>query len=110
MQKKKSTIAKELIVKFFDDRCPIFASALFFSTLLAIVPFLAIVFSVLKFINLHTSLIPMILSGVAVGSQEIVSVILNYINNTRVASLGVIGIVALLLSVTHPFSVRCIQI
>jgi membrane protein len=99
MQKKKSTIVKELIVKFFDDRCPIFASALSFSTLLAIVPFLAIVFSVLKSMNLHTSLTPMILSGVAVGSQEIVSSILNYINNTRVASLGVIGIVALLLSV-----------
>jgi membrane protein len=99
MHKKKSIIAKELIAKFFDDRCPIFASALSFSTLLAIVPFLAIVFSILKSMNLHTSLIPVILSGVAAGSQEIVSSILNYINNTRVASLGVIGIVALLLSV-----------
>jgi membrane protein len=95
---KVSTV-KELVVKFFDDRCPIFASALSFSSLLSIVPFLAIVFAILKTMNLHTSLTPVILSNVAAGSHEIVASILRYINNTRVASLGIIGIVALLLTV-----------
>jgi len=95
----KTLIAKELIVKFFNDRCPIFASALSFSSLLSIVPFLAIVFVILKTMDLHTSLTPVILSNVAAGSQEIVSSILRYIHNTRVASLGVIGMVALLLTV-----------
>jgi len=92
-------MARHLLVKFFDDRCPLFASALSFSSLLSIVPFLAIVFAILKAMGLHTSLTPAILSNVAAGSQEIVSSILLYIHNTRVASLGVIGTVALLVTV-----------
>ncbi len=95
----KVSTAKELVVKFFDDRCPIFASALSFSSLLSIVPFLAIVFAILKTMDLHTSLTPVILSNVAAGSHEIVASILRYIHNTRVASLGIVGIVALLLTV-----------
>jgi membrane protein len=95
----KATTAKELVVKFFDDRCPIFASALSFSSLLSIVPFLAIVFAILKTMNLHTSLTPVILSNVAAGSHEIVASILRYIHNTRVTSLGIVGIVALLLTI-----------
>lgn len=98
-QKERASVARELIVKFLDDRCPIFASALSFSSLLSIVPFLAIVFAILKTMDLHTLLTPVILSNVAVGSQEIVSRILNYINNTQVASLGLIGMSALLLTV-----------
>jgi membrane protein len=53
----------------------------------------------LKTINLHTALTPLILSNVAVGSHEIVSNILRYIHNTKVGSLGVLGIAALLMSV-----------
>jgi len=92
-------ITKEVIVKFFKDRCPVFASALSFSTLLSIVPFMAIVFSILKAMNFHTSLAPLILSNVAAGSTETVSRILNNIHNTKVGSLGVIGVVTLLLTV-----------
>ncbi|MDD5284523.1 MAG: YihY/virulence factor BrkB family protein [Desulfuromonadaceae bacterium] len=99
LQKKISNLLKSLAVKFFDDRCPIFAAALSFSSMLSIVPFLAIVFAILKSMDLHTSLTPVILSNVAAGSQEIVSRILHYIHNTRVASVGVIGTVALLLTV-----------
>lgn len=98
-QKVIISISKELIVKFFSDRCPVFASALSFSSLLSVVPFLAIVFAVLKAMDLHTLLAPVILSNVAAGSHEIVSRILNYIHNTRVASLGVAGTAVLLLTV-----------
>lgn len=94
-----ASITKSLIIKYFDDRCPIFASALSFSSLLSIIPFLAIVFAILKAMDLHTSLTPVILSNVAVGSQEIVSRILHYIDNTQVTSLGVVGVIALLLTV-----------
>jgi len=97
--KGKMMVAKSLIVKFLDDRCPIFASALSFSTLLSIVPFLAIVFAILKTMDLHTSLTPVILANVAAGSHEIVSGILRYIHNTRVASLGVVGMATLLITV-----------
>jgi membrane protein len=67
--------------------------------MLSIVPFLAIVFAILKALDVHTTLAPMLLSNLAAGSQEIVAGILRYIDNTRVGSLGVIGLVALFLSV-----------
>lgn len=97
--KKKVSVVKGLVIKFFRDRCPIFASALAFSSLLSIIPFLAIVFAILKSMDLHTSLTPVILSNVAIGSQEIVTRILRYIHNTRVTSLGFVGLGALLLTV-----------
>ena len=80
------------------------AAALSFSSMLSIVPFLAIVFSILKALELHNHLAPLLLSNVAAGSQEIVSSIVRYIDNTQVISLGVAGFVALFLSVMTTFS------
>jgi len=76
-----------------------YASALAFSSMLSIVPFLAIIFAMLKILNLHKVIAPLILANVAAGSHEIVNRILHYINNTQVGSLGVVGLVTLLLSV-----------
>jgi len=90
---------RTLVGKFIDDRCMILASALSFSSMLSIVPFLAIVFSILKVLDVHTTLAPILLSNLAVGSQEIVARILRYISNTRVGSLGVIGLITLFLSI-----------
>jgi membrane protein len=92
-------IGRQLVRKFVDDRCTTLASALSFSSMLSIVPFLAIVFAVLKALDVHTTLAPMLLSNLAVGSQEIIARILRYINNTRVGSLGVVGLITLFLSV-----------
>lgn len=91
--------ARMLLVKFFEDRCPTYASALSFSSLLSAVPFLAIVFTILKLLNLHSSLTPVILSNVAAGSHELVNKIMGYIHSTSVGSLGAVGVVALMLSV-----------
>jgi len=91
--------ARNLVAKFFDDRCTTLASALSFSSMLSIVPFLAIVFAILKALDVHTTLAPMLLSNLAAGSQEIVAGILRYIDNTRVGSLGAVGLVTLFLSV-----------
>jgi membrane protein len=88
-----------LVRKFIDDRCTILASALAFSSMLSIVPFLAIVFAILKRLDVQTTLTPILVSSLAGGSQEIVARIIRYINNTRVASLGAIGLVALFFSV-----------
>jgi membrane protein len=88
-----------LVEKFIDDRCTILASALSFSSMLSIVPFLAIVFAVLKAFGVYTALGPMLLSNLAAVSQEIVARILRYINNTHVGSLGAIGLIALFLSI-----------
>jgi membrane protein len=67
--------------------------------MLSIVPFLAIVFAILKALDVHTTLAPLLLSNLTAGSQEVVASILRYIDNTRVASLGVVGLVTLFLSV-----------
>ena len=90
---------RTLVAKFIDDRCTTLASALSFSSMLSIVPFLAIVFAILKALDVHTTLAPMLLSNLAVGSQEIVVRILRYIDNTRVGSLGAVGLITLFLSV-----------
>jgi len=90
---------RSLIAKFIDDRCTTLASALSFSSMLSIVPFLAIVFAILKALDVHTTLAPMLLSNLAGGSQEVVAGILRYIDNTRVGSLGAVGLVTLFLSV-----------
>ena len=91
--------ARMLVEKFMADRCTTLASALSFSSMLSIVPFLAILFTILKALDVHTTLAPIFLSNVAVGSQEIVTRILRYINNTHVGSLGAIGLITLFLTV-----------
>lgn len=47
---------RTLVAKFIDDRCTTLASALSFSSMLSIVPFLAIVFAILKALDVHTTL------------------------------------------------------
>jgi len=90
---------RTLVVRILEDRCLTYASALSFSSLLSIIPFLAILFAVLKALDVHTSLTPVILSNVAAGSHEVVARIMRYISNTRVGSLGVVGVVTLFVSV-----------
>lgn len=90
---------RTLFKKFLDDRCTTLASALSFSSMLSIIPFLAIVFAILKAFDIHTTLAPMLLSNLAAGSQEIVARILRYISNTHVGSLGVISLITLFLSI-----------
>jgi membrane protein len=98
-QRNILNIGRMLIKKFIADRCTTLASALSFSSMLSIVPFLAILFAILKALDVHMTLAPMLLSNVAVGSQEIVTRILRYINNTRVGSLGTVGLITLFISV-----------
>ena len=62
-----------LAERFLDDRCLMYASALSFSSMLSIVPFLAIIFAVLKALNVHNVLAPIILTNVAAGSHEIIN-------------------------------------
>lgn len=83
---------------FLDDQCLLRASALTFSTLLAIVPLFALAFAVLKGLGVQNTLEPFILEQVAAGSHEIVDQIVTYINNTQVASLGAVGLVTLVVT------------
>ncbi|WP_298433281.1 YhjD/YihY/BrkB family envelope integrity protein [Geobacter sp.] len=83
---------------FYADQCLLRASALTFSTLLSIVPLFALAFAVLKGLGVQNTLEPFILSQVAAGSHEIVDRIVTYINNTKVGSLGAVGLAALLVT------------
>jgi len=74
------------------------ASALTYTTVLSLVPFLAIAFSVLKGLGAQNALEP-ILQQVAGDSEETISRIIDYVNNTNVKSLGAIGLVMLVLTV-----------
>lgn len=84
---------------FGADRCMLRASALTFTTLLSIVPLLAMMFAVLKGFGIQNSLEPLILKNLAVGSEGLVGEIIRYIDNTNVARLGVVGLTALIMTV-----------
>ena len=74
------------------------AAALTYTTMLSLVPFLAIAFSVLKGLGAQNALEPL-LQQVAGDSQETISRIINYVNNTNVKSLGAVGLLLLVLTV-----------
>lgn len=84
---------------FFADHCLLRASALTYSTLLSIVPLLALMFALLKGLGVHNVLEPLILERLAIGSEQIITAIIRYINNTNVGQLGAVGMVVLIISV-----------
>jgi membrane protein len=99
-------IAQILVVAakdFMADRCPLKASALSYTTILSLVPFLALVFAVLKGFSIQNRLEPLIVQQVAAGSEKAVAKIIQYINNTNVASLGIVGLLALVLTAVSLF-------
>lgn len=83
---------------FMAHHGPLRASALTYTTVLSLVPFLAIAFSVLKGLGAQNALEPM-LQQLAGDSEETISRIIDYVNNTNMKSLGAIGLVVLILTV-----------
>jgi len=85
---------------FLADHCIIRASALTFTTILSIVPLLAVAFSISKGFGLQNAeFFRDFLMGVAADRVEVVNKILQYIANTNVKTLGWIGVGTLLLTV-----------
>lgn len=74
------------------------AAALTYMTILSLVPFLAIAFSVLKGFGVQNALQPL-LQQVAGDSEELISRIISYVNNTNVKSMGAVGLLMLVLTV-----------
>lgn len=75
------------------------ASALAFTSLLALVPLLAILFSILKGLGVQNQVAPFLLGQLSAGSQEVAAKIINYIDNTNMTSLGGVGFAGLLFTV-----------
>ncbi|SNS27473.1 tRNA-processing RNAse BN [Humidesulfovibrio mexicanus] len=90
-----------MVVKgFLADHCIIRASALTFTTILSIVPLLAVAFSISKGFGLQNAgFFRNFLMGIAADRVEVVNKILQYIANTNVKTLGWIGVGTLLLTV-----------
>jgi len=89
-----------LVVRgFFADGCMLRASALTFTTLLSLVPLLALMFAVLKGFGVQNELEVLLLKQLAVGGGTVVTYIVEYINNTNVARLGTYGLLFLVITV-----------
>jgi membrane protein len=83
---------------FLDHQCLLRASALTYTTLLALVPMLAFMFAFLKGLGVQNTLEPLFIDNLSVGSEETVRLIIDYVNNVKVTTLGVIGLGSLLCS------------
>jgi membrane protein len=86
-----------LVVKgFIDNRCLLLASALTYTSLLSLVPLLALMFSILKGLGVQNRLEPMLLEKMSAGSEEVVAQIIGYIDRTNVKTLGALGLAGLI--------------
>ena len=84
--------------RFYADNCLRHASALAYTTLLSLVPLLALMFSILKGLGVQRRLEPILLSRLALD-QTVVDQIIGFIDNTNVGTLGALGAAALVLTV-----------
>jgi membrane protein len=73
------------------------SSSLAYATILGFIPLFALLFAILQAIGLPRLLATYTLEHLAPGSREFATQILEYIEATKVTSLGVFGVVALLL-------------
>ena len=74
------------------------AAGLVFTTLLSLVPFLAVMFSVLKAFGVHQQIEPVLAQALEpLGSkgQEITSRIIGFVDNLKIGVLGVVGVAGL---------------
>jgi membrane protein len=72
------------------------SSSLAYATILGFIPLFALLFAILQAIGIPRLLATYFLENLAPGSKSFVNQILYYIENTKVTSLGVFGVVALL--------------
>jgi membrane protein len=73
------------------------SSALAYATILGFIPLFALLFAILQAIGVPRLLATYLLENLAPGSRDFATQILHYIEATKVTSLGVFGVVVLLL-------------
>ena len=87
-----------LSVDFLDGQLNLRAMSLVFTTMLSIVPLIAVSFSVMKAFGMHNQMEPMLLQYLApLGAQgeEIAQQIMGFVNNIKVGALGALGLLVL---------------
>ncbi len=91
-----------LIRDIFDGQITMRAMGLVYTTLLSLVPLLALSFSLLKAFGIHNALQPVLLrflSPIGDGAAEIAETIIGFVENIKVGVLGVVGLGLLLYGV-----------
>jgi len=91
-----------LVRQFYADKLLTHASALTYSSLLTIVPFLAVVFSIFKGLRLYTDLGPILsrlLSPLGPRGDQISTQILEFVGNSQTGALGAVGFAVILITV-----------
>ncbi|MBS3755339.1 MAG: YihY/virulence factor BrkB family protein [Desulfobacterales bacterium] len=84
---------------FRNETIMLRSSALSYSTLLAVVPLLAIGFSMLKGLGFQTQIEHMLVSYLTAEQEQLTSKILEYISNTDFKALGALGTAVLIYAV-----------
>lgn len=84
--------------RFLDDHCFLHASGLAYTSLLSLVPLLAIMFAVLKGLGVQQRLEPLLLNQLALN-EEVTRRIMSYIDRTNVGTLGALGAIGLVFTV-----------
>ena len=87
-----------MMVDFLDGQLNLRAMSLVFTTMLSIVPLIAVSFSVMKAFGVHTQMEPMLLNYLApLGGQgkEIAQQIMGFVDNTKVGLLSGVGLALL---------------
>lgn len=77
---------------FVENRCLLVASALTYTSLLSLVPLLALMFSILKGFGVQNQIEPILYDKLSGGSEEVISRIIQYIGRTNVKTLGALGV------------------
>jgi membrane protein len=86
------------VAGFNENRCPLLASALTYTTLLSLVPLLALMFATLKGFGVQNRLEPILIEKLSAGSEQVVRQIIGYIDKTDVKALGAVGLASLLVT------------
>lgn len=90
------------ILDINDGYLNLHAKSLVYTTLMSLVPVLAISFSLLKYLNVHNQIAPMLLTllePLGQKGQDIGNYIINFIDNVDVSILGIVGTLVLLYTV-----------
>lgn len=84
--------------KFINDRGPLRAAALAFSSSLGLVPLLAMVFAVLKIFGGEAQFVRAIIEMIAPGNLQAVERITEYVSRVKVSTIGIAGVGSFILS------------